>query len=68
MTREDNENNMKNMKESMRNDYEIKINQKTNKNSYLNKNTKKNKVGPGTYDYTSERYPWVKPSFNAKYI
>ena len=68
MTREDNENNMKNMKESMRNDYEIKINQKTTKNSYLNKNTKKNKVGPGTYDYTSERYPWVKPSFNAKYI
>ena len=68
MTREDNGNNMKNMKESMRNDYEIKINQKTSKNSYLNKNTKKNKVGPGTYDYTSERYPWVKPSFNAKYI
>lgn len=24
--------------------------------------------GPGTYEYRNEVYPWVKPSFNAKYI
>ena len=48
------------------------------KNSFRNKNSRQNKsdlkakfnkgkVGPGTYDYIGEVYPWVKPSFNAKY-
>ena len=49
---------------------EIKLNYLKNKNSnsYLNKKIKKNNIGPGTYEYSSERFPWVKPSFNAKYI
>ena len=35
------------------------------------KNLKKKKscdIGPGTYEYGQIRYPWVKPSFNNKYI
>ena len=35
------------------------------------KNLKKRKssdIGPGTYEYGLERYPWIKPSFNIKYI
>ena len=35
------------------------------------KNLKKRKkcdIGPGTYEYGLERYPWIKPSFNTKYI
>ena len=55
MTREDNE---------IRNTNGINANKK-NKNKYYLR--KKKSVGPGTYDYTSERYPWIKPSFNAKY-
>ena len=47
----------------------LQVNQKKNKNNtFLGKNKKKKNIGPGTYDYTSERFPWVKPSFNAKYI
>ena len=29
---------------------------------------KKGDIGPGAYDYEEKRYPWVKPSFNAKYL
>ena len=29
---------------------------------------KKCDIGPGTYDYEEKRYPWIKPSFNAKYL
>ena len=32
------------------------------------KKRKKSDIGPGTYEYSQERYPWIKPSFNAKYI
>ena len=35
------------------------------------KNLKKKKscdIGPGTYEYGQNRYPWIKPSFNSKYI
>ena len=69
VAKDDNEN-IKNMGDTNRNSYEIKMSQKKSKksNSYLNKNIKKKNIGPGTYDYTSERFPWVKPSFNVKYI
>ena len=29
---------------------------------------KKCDVGPGTYDFGEKRYPWIKPSFNTKYL
>ena len=29
---------------------------------------KKCDIGPGTYDFGEKRYPWVKPSFNSKYL
>ena len=52
-----------------REDNELRINgnnfDKKNKNKYYLR--KKKNIGPGTYDYISERYPWIKPSFNAKY-
>ena len=32
------------------------------------KKKKKNDIGPGTYEYGEKRYPWVKPSFNSKYL
>ena len=62
VTKEVNEN-IKNNGDTNRNSYDIRINKKKTK-----KNIKKKNVGPGTYDYISERYPWIKPSFNAKYI
>ena len=38
-------------------------------NKYKNlKKRKKEDIGPGTYEYGLNRYPWVKPSFNVKYI
>lgn len=37
-------------------------------NLYKNRTKKyKKQVGPGSYDYSSDRYPWIKPSFNSKY-
>ena len=32
------------------------------------KKRKKRDIGPGTYEYGLERYPWIKPSFNTKYL
>ena len=29
---------------------------------------KKCDIGPGTYDFGEKRYPWIKPSFNTKYL
>lgn len=63
IAKDDNE---KNIDTNYSNDF--KIYRKKNKNSFLGKKWKKKNIGPGTYDYTSERFPWVKPSFNAKYI
>jgi hypothetical protein len=40
---------------------------KRRKSKIYEKRIKKSNLGPGTYDYTSDRYPWVKPSFNVKY-
>ena len=40
---------------------------KKRKSKIYEKRIKKSNLGPGTYDYTSDRYPWVKPSFNVKY-
>ena len=40
-----------------------------NGSKYKNtKKKKKNDIGPGTYEYGEKRYPWVKPSFNSKYL
>ena len=64
MSKDDNENSMDVY--SYNNGF--KINQKKNNNKFLGKNRKKKNIGPGTYEYTSERFPWDKPSFNAKYI
>ena len=66
--RDDYENNMKNMLDrssSYTNEYKIRKNK--NSYSYSAKSHKKNNVGPGSYEYSSERFPWVKPSFNAKF-
>ena len=69
MTKDDYENNMKNIGDTNRNsninEYKIK---KTKKKSFDKKHKRKKNIGPGTYEYTAERFPWVKPSFNAKYI
>ena len=62
ITKDDNENNM----DVYNYNNGFKINQK--KNKFLGKSRKKKNIGPGTYEYTSERFPWVKPSFNAKYL
>ena len=38
-------------------------------NKYKNLQKKKKcDIGPGTYDFGEKRYPWVKPSFNTKYL
>ena len=61
------ENNLKSIHESNNSNFNNEYKTRKNKD-YLGKNKRKNRVGPGSYEYSSERYPWVKPSFNAKYI
>ena len=39
-----------------------------NGSKYKNKKRKKSDIGPGTYEYGEKIYPWVKPSFNSKYL
>ena len=54
--------------EENKNDVGI-INKGFNGSKYKNlKKKKKNDIGPGTYEYGEKRYPWVKPSFNSKYL
>lgn len=45
----------------------IKEKQNINQNIINNSNTP-NIVGPGTYDFLLEAYPWVKQSYNVKFI
>ena len=45
----------------------IKEKQNVNQNIINNSNTP-NVVGPGTYDFLQEAYPWVKQSYNVKFI
>ena len=45
----------------------IKEKQNVNQNIINNSNTP-NVVGPGTYDFLLEVYPWVKQSYNVKFI
>ena len=40
---------------------------KRGKSKPYDKKSKKSNLGPGTYDYTADRYLQIKPSFNAKY-
>ena len=45
----------------------IKEKQNVNQNNINNSNTP-NVVGPGTYDFLHDVYPWVKQSYNVKFI
>ena len=65
--RDSGENNLKSIHESNNSNFNNEYKTRKNKD-YLGKNKRKNRVGPGSYEYSSERYPCVKPSFNVKYI
>ena len=63
-----NNNNIKKMRDNKNtNNNTIDYKVKRGKSKPYEKRSKKSNLGPGTYDYTADRYPWIKPSFNAKY-
>ena len=63
-----NNNNIKKMRDNKNtNNNTIEYKAKKGKSKPYEKKSKKSYLGPGTYDYTADRYPWIKPSFNAKY-
>ena len=67
--KDDNDINYKSIMDKIDFNNQYKPRKKTNKknNSYIGKIGKKSNIGPGTYEYSSDRFPWVKPSFNVKY-
>ena len=67
--KDDNEINYRSILDKTDFNSQYKARKKTNKknNSYIGKISKKSNIGPGTYEYSNDRFPWVKPSFNVKY-
>ena len=51
-----------------KNEYQTKSKKgKLRCNSSINRSFKNNEVTPWKYEYISDIYPWIKPSFNSKY-